>query len=203
MLRCASSCATASVTAQTLIVTLALSMQSRLTLLTVLLTIASSCCASDLPDPRITPGVIDTQITQQNIHATICVRGYSKTVRPPAYYTNALKKRQIRALGYADKNPRSYEEDHHIAISIGGHPRDERNLWPQPRNSEWGAERKDELEFVLYKMVCTNEIALNDAQHAMATDWIAAWKRYVPTHKAYRYPKAGQGKGNGDFIPFD
>jgi hypothetical protein len=49
--------------------------------------------AGDLPDPRITPGAIDTSITQENIHQTVCVKGYTKTVRPPAYYTNGLKKR--------------------------------------------------------------------------------------------------------------
>ena len=48
---------------------------------------------------------------------------------------------------------------------------------------------KDELEFVLYKMVCSGEIPLKDAQSIMATDWISAWKRYVPTHAYYRFTK--------------
>jgi hypothetical protein len=38
---------------------------------------------------------------------------------------------------------------------------------------------KDQLEFVLYKMVCRDEISLAEAQHEMATDWIEAWKRYA------------------------
>lgn len=143
--------------------------------------------AGDLPDPRLTPGAIDTSITQGNIHQTVCVKGYTKTVRPPAYYTNGLKKRQIRAYGYADHNPKDYEEDHLIALSIGGHPTDERNLWPEPRKSEWGADKKDQLEFVLYKMVCSGEISLSEAQKEMAHDWITAWKRYVPGQHNHKF----------------
>lgn len=148
------------------------------------------CCqaiAGDLPNPSLTPGQIDIRVTQENIQTTVCVKGYTKTVRPPAYVTNALKKRQIKAYGYADLNPKDYQEDHLIALSIGGHPSDERNLWPQPKNSEWGADRKDQLEFVLYRLVCNRELPLAEAQSAMAHDWIGAWKKYVPTHPKYRF----------------
>jgi len=138
--------------------------------------------ASDLPNPSLTPGAINPYITQQNIHQTVCVKGYTKTIRPPSYYTNKLKKRQIREYGYDDRNPKDYEEDHFIALSIGGAPHDPRNLWPEPRKSEWNAKKKDQLEFVLYKMVCRDEISLKDAQDAMATNWIEAWKRYVYLH---------------------
>jgi hypothetical protein len=143
--------------------------------------------ASDLPDPTHTPGAINLAVTQQNIQETICVRGYTKTIRPPAHFTNKLKKRQLRQYGYADPNPKHYEEDHLIALSIGGSPDDERNLWPEPRNTEWNAEKKDQLEFVLYKMVCGNEISLGEAQREMAGNWIEAWKKYVPSHRYYRF----------------
>ena len=81
-----------------------------------------------------------------------------------------------------------------IALSIGGDPRDPHNLWPEPRTSEWGAAKKDQLEFVLYKMVCRDEISLADAQHEMATNWIEAWKRYVHGRKH----KPGRGFGHVD-----
>jgi hypothetical protein len=150
------------------------------------LTLSFSAWASDLPNPSLTPGAIDTEITQENIHSTVCVKGYTKTVRPPAHYTNKLKKRQMRQYGYDDLNPKHYEEDHLIPLSIGGNPRDPRNLWPEPRKSEWNAARKDDLEFTLYRMVCRNEISLNDAQSAIASNWIEAYKKYV--HEgAYRH----------------
>ena len=121
--------------------------------------------AGDLPDHRLTPGALNQDVTQSNIDQTVCVKGYTKTIRPPAYYTNKLKKLQIKQYGYSDTNPKDYEEDHLIALSIGGSPTDERNLWPQARNSEWGADKKDQLEFVIYKMVCNREITLQQAQH--------------------------------------
>jgi hypothetical protein len=158
-----------------------------LLLATFALALSFPAWASDLPDHVLTPGAINSNVTQENIHSTVCVKGYTKTIRPPAHFTNKLKKRQLREYGYADRNPKHYEEDHLIALSIGGAPDDPRNLWPEPRNSEWSANKKDRLEFVLYKMVCAQEISLAEAQHAMATNWIEAWKQYVPSHKHYKF----------------
>jgi hypothetical protein len=145
-----------------------------------------SCVAADLPDPALTPGAINPDVTQANIDTTVCVKGWTKTVRPPASYTNRLKKLQIRHLGYVDSNPRDYEEDHLIPLSLGGHPTDARNLWPQPRKSEWSAARKDELEFALYKGVCHGEVSLDDAQRAFAANWIEAYKEYRSLLQRYR-----------------
>jgi len=39
----------------------------------------------------------------------------------------------------------------------------------------------------LYKMVCKNEISLKQAQNAIATNWIEAYKRYVPSHFYYKF----------------
>ncbi|OIQ89736.1 hypothetical protein GALL_283520 [mine drainage metagenome] len=135
--------------------------------------------AGDLPDPRITSGSVDPAITQQNIGQTICMKGYTRTVRPPAYFTNRLKKAQIRQYGYADTDPRDFEEDHLIPLNIGGAPEDPGNLWPEPRNSQWNASRKDGLELRLYRLVCRGKVPLAEAQRAYASDWIAAYKRYV------------------------
>jgi hypothetical protein len=44
------------------------------------------------PDPETTPGVINPEVTQANIQQTICVKGWTTTIRPPASYTNSLKK---------------------------------------------------------------------------------------------------------------
>lgn len=139
---------------------------------------ALAAWAGDLPDPRLTPGSINPDVTQENIRSTVCVKGWTKTVRPPAYYTNKLKKEQIREYGYADRNPKDYEEDHLIPLGIGGNPTDRKNLWPEPRNTEWGAGRKDQLEFAMYKAVCRGEISLEDARLAFATNWIEAYKKY-------------------------
>ncbi|KVV40947.1 hypothetical protein WT27_13570 [Burkholderia territorii] len=140
---------------------------------------------ADLPDATLTPGAINPDVTQENISSTVCVKGWTRTVRPPMWYTNKLKKTQIREYGYDDTNPRDYEEDHLIPLSVGGNPTDPRNLWPQPRHSEWNADRKDDLEFALYKGVCNGEISLAEAQHAFATNWIEAYRRYGSLLRRY------------------
>ena len=133
-----------------------------------------------LPNPAWQPGVTSPAVTQDNIQSTICVSGYTATVRPPISYTNALKVQQIAQYGYADTNPSDYEEDHLISLEVGGDPKDPKNLWPQPRRSEpYNASVKDTLENVLKGKVCSGELTLAAAQHAIATDWVAAYHMYV------------------------
>src|SRR5258708_5170319 len=73
-----------------------------------------------LPDPNCTPGVINSTVTQANSTTTICISGFTKTIRPPASYTNNLKREQIKKYGYTDTNPHDYEEDHLISLELGG-----------------------------------------------------------------------------------
>ena len=137
--------------------------------------------ARSLPDPGLTPGALNPAVTEATIDTTICIRGWTRSVRPPAEYTEALKRRQMREYGYADRRLRSYEEDHLVPLDIGGSPDDPRNLWPEPREAAngWNADRKDELEAVLARLVCAHQVPLREAQRAIATDWIAAYRRFV------------------------
>ena len=146
--------------------------------------------AGDLPNRSVTPGSVNPDVTQDNIQQTVCVKGWTKTVRPPAYYTNQLKARQIAQYGYTNTNPKDYEEDHLIPLSVGGATRDPKNLWPEPRKSEWGAEKKDQLEFAMYKAVCRGEVSLNEARSAFSVNWIDAYKHYEWLLHKYRYGRA-------------
>lgn len=132
-----------------------------------------------LPDPKLTPGATNPNVTQQNIETTICVSGYTKTIRPPASYTNALKKKQIKQYGYADRNPSHYEEDHAISLELGGHPTDPKNLWPQPRKIASSAAKKDKLENYLHREVCANRMTLKQAQHIIMPDWTVGYRKYI------------------------
>ncbi len=133
-----------------------------------------------LPNPAWQPGANNPDVNQDNIQITICVSGYSSKIRPPLSYTNALKLKQIEQYGYADTNPANYEEDHLISLALGGDPKDPRNLWPQPRNTTpYNASTKDTLEDVLHKMVCSGQVPLDTARREMATDWLAAYRKYV------------------------
>jgi hypothetical protein len=46
--------------------------------------------AAVLADPVSTPGVVNPDVTQANIGSTICRHGWTRTIRPPVEYTNAL-----------------------------------------------------------------------------------------------------------------
>lgn len=138
-----------------------------------------------LPDPKATPGATNPDITQANIAKNICNRGHwsTKSIRPPASYTTALKKSQLRDGVYADrfrdKTPSLYEEDHLISIELGGHPRSEKNLWPQPWDGKYGAHEKDKIENRLHKLVCDGTLTLKAAQQMIAKDWIKAYQEYI------------------------
>lgn len=44
-----------------------------------------------LPDPRCTPGAIDTGATDANVHQTVCRKGgYTASVRPPRALTEPV-----------------------------------------------------------------------------------------------------------------
>jgi len=142
---------------------------------------AAALAQSSVPDPTKTPGALNPEVTQENIQSTICVPGWTRTVRPEMAYTQRLKRIQIAMSDSDDRDMRDYEEDHLIPLSLGGSPDDPRNLWPEPwRPADgMGADRKDELEAVLPRMVCKGEIGLADAQQVFRGDWREGWKRYV------------------------
>ncbi|SRR5258706_8007395 len=133
-----------------------------------------------LPNPAWQPGAYNPDVTQDTIQTTICVSGYSKSIRPPASYTDALKVQQIAQYGYSDTNTADYEEDHLIALEDGGNPTDPKNLWPQPRHTTpWSASQKDTLENTLHHLVCSSQLPLDEARQALAIDWVAAYQKYI------------------------
>jgi hypothetical protein len=138
------------------------------------------------PDPALTPGATNPGVTQANIAATICVSGWTATVRPPAAYTTALKIRQIVAYGYADSRTADYEEDHLVSLELGGAPRDPKNLWPEPYaatlpdGTPVGARVKDQVENYLHRKVCSGRMTLAAAQELIARDWESAMRAAGP-----------------------
>lgn len=132
------------------------------------------------PNPQITPGAINPDITQENIADTICNSNWStKSERPPTSYTNKLKREGFDQYGYTDREMKDYEEDHLISLEVGGNPTDPKNLWPEPYQTsipDGGARDKDKVENYLHSQVCKNEITLAEAQQEIATDW---YKVYV------------------------
>jgi len=131
------------------------------------------------PDPSRTPGAINSAVTQGSIFETICVRGWTRTVRPPDDYTYHLKREQLREWGYDDRETRDYEEDHLIPLGLGGSPTSAQNLWPEPLSGAWNAHVKDRLESYLHEEVCAGRMGLEEARKEIAEDWIAAYRKYL------------------------
>jgi hypothetical protein len=105
--------------------------------------------------------VLNPDVTQATIGSTICVQGWTRTVRPPTDFTNELKLRQMHAYGETG-SPSEYQEDHLVSLELGGHPTDPRNLWPEPYPR---AAQVDVIENELNDQVCSGSLTLAEAQN--------------------------------------
>src|SRR5581483_3564218 len=135
------------------------------------------------PNPALTPGATLSVTAEQ-----VCTPGYSRTVRA---VSSADKVIVFERYGLHDtgkfettKTGRTiwrndFEVDHLIPLELGGSNAIE-NLWAESYVTDpWNAHVKDRLENTLHRMVCDGEISLADAQRAIATDWIAAYQKFV------------------------
>jgi anti-sigma factor RsiW len=125
------------------------------------------------PDPAFTPG-----LTRAVSLADLCVADHDEVVREvPA----ALQQRVLGEYGIKEMPSDEYEVDYLITPGLGGAD-DVKNLWPQPHgNTRWNSYVKDQLEDHLHGMVCDGQLSLQMAQRDIATDWIAAYKKYFHT----------------------
>jgi hypothetical protein len=121
------------------------------------------------PDPSCTPGALNPAVTQATINSTICVAGWTKTVRPPENITEQEKAASMAAYG-ANGSMGDYEYDHFVSLELGGATNDPRNLWPEPGASP---NPKDSVEDDLHQQVCDGQISLAKAQREIVTSWVA------------------------------
>jgi hypothetical protein len=127
-------------------------------------------CGTHHPQPilraswTLTPGSLNPDVTQATIRTTICVHGWTRTIRPPTSYTSPLKLEQMLAYGVAG-DPARFQEDHLISLELGGHPTDPRNLWPEPYPR---ASAVDRIENELNASVCSGRMSLAEAQRREA-----------------------------------
>jgi hypothetical protein len=136
-----------------------------------------------MPDARLTPGAAAAGSAEfvcaerREADASLVSRGVALTI--------------FRSYGIAEPRAGAYELDFLIAPELGG-ATDASNLWPQPYAGVWNARLKDALEDHLYELVCSRRIDLRTAQHAIAADWVAAYRKYfetdspLPAHQRFR-----------------
>ncbi|WAL65876.1 hypothetical protein ORV05_34315 [Amycolatopsis cynarae] len=141
-------------------------------------TFAATCGIVDgKADSSCTPGAFNPDVTQDTIDSTICVSGWTATVRPPSTYTTNLKNEQKPEYGEESIPNSELEEDHLVPLELGGAPKDPNNLWPEPRESAGttdsgqAAENKDTEENSLKKEVCAGTITLDEARQQILADW--------------------------------
>lgn len=150
----------------------------------VLFAAAIAGCASPDRQPLASPphevpaAALNPDVRQDTIHQTICVPGYTATVRPASSFTNGVKLKLMRDAGISQADAGFYELDHRVALAVGGHPRALVNLALQKWDGEAGAKRKDNLERRLQLLVCSDRMPLREAQSALYFDWQAAYLKY-------------------------
>jgi hypothetical protein len=128
-----------------------------------------------LPDSRLTPGA-----TRRATITDVCSMAHEAVV---GEVSTSLRHEVFREYGIVNDHPEDYEVDYLIAPGLGG-AEEIHNLWPEPYTSRtWNAHVKDALEERLHEMVCGGELDLSTAQRDIATDWIAAYKKYFHTDR--------------------
>jgi len=126
------------------------------------------------PNRSLTPGA-----TRPVTITEICSVPHEEVVEDVSL---PLRQMVLHEYGISNARPGDYEIDYLIAPRLGG-TEDIRNLWPEPyRTHVWNAHVKDALEERLHQMVCSGKLDLLTAQHDIATDWIAAYKKYFHTN---------------------
>lgn len=126
------------------------------------------------PDPRLTPGEIQTSDL-----SLVCKRGYSKSVRKT---TRHMKQETYRLYGIEDHA--NFKIDHLVPLSLGGAD-SMANIWPSDfAAGKYNADSKDRLELKMRFMVCHQNMNVLDAQHMFMKDWTEGYDRYCPTRAA-------------------
>lgn len=121
------------------------------------------------PDLRLTPGAT-VPVTQGDVCG-------SEERSVPAIPVS-LQQKVFERYGVNQPRDGQYEVDFLITPELGG-ATDIHNLWPEPyHNAVWNAHVKDQLEDRLHSMVCGGQVDLGTAQRDIASDWIAAYRKY-------------------------
>jgi hypothetical protein len=138
-------------------------------------TAAQLIAAHVLPDPETTPGVLNPDVTANTIKSTVCVAGWTATVRPPTDWTDKLR----NADTPEGATPVDGELDHLISIEDGGAPADPTNLWWMAYHDLYGARVKDVLETKVKRLLCAGKIGLDQARAALSPNWLIGYQTYV------------------------
>lgn len=111
---------------------------------------------------------INPAVTQSTLQSTICLSGYSSTIRPALSYTNTVKKALMTKQGLSWDTRASYDLDHIVPLEVGGAPKDKVNLMLQTKAD---SAAKDVFENKHHKLVCAGKMTLAQGQACFMKDW--------------------------------
>jgi len=130
-----------------------------------------------LPDAVCTPGEADPRVRADTLRSTICSAGWAKQDPPPGTGDGTDQERAVPGL--RGNHPAAVRGTRPSRTNCRGGNTSVANLWPQPWDGTDGAHVKDVLEARLAAMVCAGQLPLATVQHDIATDWVAAYRKYV------------------------
>jgi len=128
----------------------------------------NGCALGALPDRRCSPGAYYNGLTT----GVICAAGFrTGAIRnvPVSEKHEVEAEYGMRPAAYGS----TLEIDHIVSLELGG-SNDVANLFPERAP---GYHAKDKLENRMHDMVCSGEISLGAAQHQIAADWKALYRR--------------------------
>ncbi len=139
----------------------------------------------------VTLCVLNPDVTPATIHSTVCVSGWTGTIRPPASYTDALKVQQLAQFaGQHPGDPQwsvsGTEEDHRLSLDLGGDPRDVMNLSPEVHRSSTVKDKDEGSLGGSGRAFCAAGLAPDEAWTALQakreeliSKWLGAFPAYL------------------------
>lgn len=133
------------------------------------------CRLGPLPDRSCSPGAVYSKLTK----SVIC----SASFRTGDYRNVPAAEKHAVEAEYG-LEPRPYgstlEIDHIVSLELGG-SNDIANLFPERADVAPGYHVKDKLENRTHELVCAGRLSLRSAQHRIASDWEALYRRVFGT----------------------
>lgn len=131
--------------------------------------------AGDLPDPKLTPGVMrNVDLKTLCTTSTKAVRLTTPAMKSAVYKAYGIKPRhapECTGTGHS-----CYEIDHKYALEDAGDD-DVNNLWPQAYDGAWNAHQKDKLENLIHKKLCAGELTIPQGQQLL-DNWTDSYTFY-------------------------
>lgn len=121
------------------------------------------------------PGVRNPMMDEHTLCDPIFRTG---SIRPKSEYTEALKKRQLRAHPEIKCPGGKMEEDHVWPIEAGGDPKNPMNLSPQCAEPRPGFHEKDLVENFWHRQICAGKMKIDDVK-----DQLPHWQEIYAREK--------------------